>query len=204
MTHAPCTTSLQQLLEYWLGELDEAHELRLDEHLLACAACSERVRTIVDLGAEIRREFLGGHCGFVLPAPFIRRIKEAGLRVREYSLEPGGSVNCTVTPDDDLVVAHLHAPLRDVRRLDVVIHDSTAGTQRATDVAFDPGTDSLTMVPSVSYLRTLGHARQRVRLVTVEGGDERLIADYTFNHSPSQGGDVARAATPVRQESRER
>jgi hypothetical protein len=185
MTHASCTTSPQELLEYWLGDLDDAQELILDEHLFACSACSERLRTIVDLGAAIRRELLRGHFGFVLPAAFIHRIKQAGLRVREYNLEPGGSVNCTVTPDDDLVVAYLHAPLRDVRRLDLVIHDSTAGTQRARDVAFDPQADSLTMVPGVSYLRTLGHTQQRVRLVAVEGVDERVIADYTFIHSPS-------------------
>ena len=36
-------------------------------------------------------------------------------------------MNCTVTPEDDLVVAYLHAPLRDVRRLDLLIHDATAG-----------------------------------------------------------------------------
>ena len=185
MTRASCTTSPQELLAYWLGELDEAHELRLDEHLFACSACSERLRTIVDLGAAIRGELLRGNFGFVLPAAFIRRIKEAGLSVREYDLEPGGSVNCTITPDDDLVVSHLHAPLRDVRRLDVVIHDATGGTLRASDVAFDPEADSLTWVPSVSYLRTLGHSQQRVRLVAVEGVDERVIADYTFNHSPS-------------------
>ena len=185
MTRASCTTSPQELLEYWLGELDSAHELRLDEHLLACSACSERLHTIVDLGAAIRGELLRGNFGFVLPAAFIRRIKEAGLSVREYNLEPGGSVNCTVTPDDDLVVAHLHAPLRDVRRLDLVIHDPTAGTLRASDVAFDPEADSLTWVPSVSYLRTLGNSQPRVRLVAVEGVDERVIADYTFNHSPS-------------------
>ena len=185
MTRAACTTAPQELLAYWLGELDEAHELRLDEHLLACSACSERLRTIVDLGAAIRRELLHGNFGFVLPAPFIRRIKEAGLTVREYDVEPGGSVNCTITPDDDLVVAHLHAPLRDVRRLDLVLHDPAAGTLRASDVTFDPEADSLTWVPSVAYLRTLGHAQPRVRLVAVEGVDERVIADYTFNHSPS-------------------
>jgi hypothetical protein len=185
MTRAPCTTSPQELLAYWLGELDEVHELPLEEHLLACAACSEQLRAIVDLGAAIRRELLRGACGCVLPTPFIRRIKEAGLRVREYTLEPGGSVNCTVTPDDDLVVAYLRAPLRDVHRLDLVIDDSTAGTQRASDVAFDPEADSLAAVTNVSYLRTLGRTRQRVRLVAVEGVDERVIADYTFNHSPS-------------------
>ncbi len=185
MTPTSCTTSPQDLLAYWLGELDEAHESRLDEHLFACSACSRRLRTIVDLGAAIRGELLRGDFGFVLPAAFIRRIKEAGLTVREYDLEPGGSVNCTITPDDDLVVAYLHAPLRDVRRLDLVLQDPTAGTLRASDVAFDPEADSLTWVPSVSYLRTLGHAQPRVRLVAVEGVDERVIADYTFNHSPS-------------------
>ena len=185
MTRASCMTAPQELLAYWLGELDEAHEARLDEHLLACSACSERLRTIVDLGAAIRGELLRGDFGFVLPAAFIRRIKEAGLRVREYTLEPGGSVNCTVTPDDDLVVAHLHAPLRDVRRLDFVIHDPTAGTLRVSDVAFDPEADSVTLVPSVSYLRTLGHTSTARPARGRRRRDERVIADYTFNHSPS-------------------
>ena len=107
------------------------------------------------------------------------------MRVREYNLEPGGSVDCTITPDDDLVVSYLRAPLRDVRRLDVVIDDSTSGKLRASDVAFDPEADGVPLVPSVSYLRTLGHSQHRVRLVAVEGVDERVIADYTFNHSPS-------------------
>ncbi len=185
MTHGSCTTSPQELLEYWLGELDEGRELRLDEHLLACSACSERLRTIVELGAAIRRELLGGHFGFVLPTRFIRRIKESGLRLREYNLEPGGSVNCTITRDDDLVVSYLRAPLRDVRRLDFVIDDPTAGTLRLSDVAFDPEADGVTLVPSVPYLRTLGRAQLRARLVAVDGADERVIADYTFNHSPS-------------------
>lgn len=184
MTRATCTTSPQELLAYWLGELDEAQELGLEEHLFACAACTDRLCKIVDLGAGIRRELLHGDFGVVLPASFIRRFKEAGLSVREYDLEPGGSVSCTVTPDDDLVVSHLRAPLRDLRRLDLVIDDSTSGPLRASDVAFDPEADSLTYVPSVAYLRTLGHARLRVRLVAVEGTDERVIADYTFDHSP--------------------
>lgn len=182
-----CATpvSTQDLLAYWLGELDGAQENRLDEHLFACAACGERLRTVVELGAAIRGELLHGDFGFVLPAAFIRRLKGAGLRVREYQLEPGGSVDCTVTAADDLVVAHLRAPLRDVRRLDLLIHDSVAGSMRASDVAFDPTADGVTMVPSVAFLRTLEHAQQRVRLVVVEGVEERVLADYTFNHHPS-------------------
>jgi hypothetical protein len=185
MTRAACTVPAEELLAYWLGELDEAAEQSLDEHLFACAACSERLRAIVDLGAAIRGEFSRGVLNIVLPEPFIARVKDAGLRVREYTLEPGGSVDCTVTPDDDLVVAHLHAPLRDVRRLDLLIDDTTVGKLRANDVAFDPSAESLVAVTSTAFLRTLRHSQQRVRLVAVDGAHERVIADYTFNHYPS-------------------
>jgi hypothetical protein len=186
VTRAACTRwSPQELLEYWLGELSEATELRFDEHLFACAACSERLRMIVELGAAIRGEFVRGALNIVLPSPFMARVKAAGLRVREYRLEPGGSVNCTITPDDDLVVAYLHAPLRDVGRLDVLIDDETIGKLRANDVAFDPAAESLVAVTSSVFLRTLKHSQQRVRLVAVDGALERVIGDYTFNHSPS-------------------
>jgi Putative zinc-finger len=185
MTRAACTTSLEELLEYWLGEVDEANESRLDEHLFGCAACAEHLRTIIALGAGIRGQLLGGNFGFLLPTPFVRGIKAAGLRVREYNVEPGDSVSCTATAEDDLVVTHLHAPLRDVRRLDVVIQDPVGGTLRARDVTFDPKAGNLTLVPSVVYLRTLHNALVRVRLVAVDGVDERVIADYAFNHSSS-------------------
>jgi hypothetical protein len=180
---ASCTAQPQELLEYWLGELDEAREHALEEHLFACAACSARLATLVDLGAAIRREFLAGRCTFVTSAPFIRRMKEAGFRVREYALPSGGSVDCTVTPEDDFVVSYLEAPLGGVSRLDLLIDDSTSGKQRANDVAFDSG--GVVAVTSTAYLRTLRHSQMRVRLVAVQGGDERVIGDYMFNHYPS-------------------
>jgi hypothetical protein len=58
-----------------------------------------------------------------------------------------------------------------------------AGTAR--DVAFDPGAGGLVVVTSTAYLRTLNVSRQHVRLVAVDGAEERVGADYTFNHSPS-------------------
>jgi Putative zinc-finger len=185
MTRAACTTPPQDLLAYWLGELDEAAEQRLEEHLFACAPCTERLGAVVALGASIRAELLRGAFNFVTSVPFIRRIKDAGWQVREYDLAAGGSVACTVTRDDDFVVSYLRAPLQGIRRLDVLIDDSTSGKHRANDVAFDPEAGTLAAVTSTAYLRTLGHSQQRVRLVAVEGTDERVIADYTFNHSPS-------------------
>jgi hypothetical protein len=173
-------------LAYWLGELDEAAASRLEEHLLGCGACSARLGSIVELGAAIRRELVSGSLGSVLAPKFVERLKAAGLRVREYDLPAGGSVDCTITPDDDLVVAHLHVPLRGVRRIDGVFEDAAAGLRyRATDLAFDPSADRVTYMPSADYLRTLDRARQRVTLLAVDGVEERVLADYTFNHSRS-------------------
>jgi hypothetical protein len=186
MTRAACMqASAQELTQYWLGELDEAHELGLDEHLFACAACSRRLSAIVELGAAVRRVFLDGWLNIVLPEPFICRIKEAGFGVREYRLDAGGAVDCTITPDDDFVVSYLRAPLGGVRRLDMLIDDTTSGKLRANDVAFDPLAEGLVAVTSSAYLRTLQHSRQRVQLVAVDGAEERVIGDYTFNHYPS-------------------
>jgi hypothetical protein len=182
MKGAACPVPAQELEAYWLGELDEAQELGLEEHLFACAACSERLRALVEIGAAIRGELRHGGVSAVLPETFVRRLKEVGLRVREYDLGPGGSVNCTVTPDDDLVVAYLKAPLKDVHRLDIVIHVVDAGTQRVNDVPFDPDAGSVAALASVPFLRTLSVAQLRYELVAVDGADERVVADYTFNH----------------------
>ena len=185
MTHTACHAPPRDLIEYWLGELDAPDEQLVDEHVLACAACSARLQSLVDLGAAVRGELERGTFAFVLPASFVDRLKAAGVRVREYALDPGGSVDCTVTRDDDLVVSILRAPLDGVRRLDVLIDDSAAGLHRAADVAFDPAADRLAVVPSTAYLRTLRRAQQRVRLVAVDGAHERVIGDYTFNHHAS-------------------
>ncbi|HEX7375364.1 MAG TPA: zf-HC2 domain-containing protein [Steroidobacteraceae bacterium] len=185
MTPAPCSTTSQDLVAYWLGELDDVPEEHLEEHLFTCPACSSRLQALVDLGGAIRAEFRHGTFGSLLPPVFVRRIAASGLNVREYHLEAGDSVNCTIAPADDLVVSYLHAPLGNVRRLDVVMHDPATGSVRMDDVAFDPAADSLTLVPGVAYLRTLAHAQLQVRLLTVDGVDERVIGDYTFNHYPS-------------------
>ena len=186
MTVAECLRlSPADLLDYWLDDVEDARQHATEEHLFECAACSDRLATIVRLGAAVRRELLRGGVTFVTSMPFVLGVKEAGWRVREYELDPGGSVNCTVTPDDDFVVAYLRAPLQDVRRLDLKIDDSTAGAHRFEDVPFDREAEGVAAVTSTAYLRTLGRNRQRVQLVAVDEAGERVLGDYTFNHYPS-------------------
>jgi hypothetical protein len=179
-------TPAATLVGYWLGELDGAREAELEEHLFGCEHCSTQLRELVRLGEGIRRATCAGGAHAVLPAAFIQRLQASGVRVREYRLRSGGSVNCTITPEDDLVIAHLHAPLRDVQRLDLLIADSASGASwRVEDVPFDPAADEVVLANNTAELRRLPVTTQRMQLLAVERATERVIGDYTFNHTPS-------------------
>jgi hypothetical protein len=187
MNAASCAVSFpaQTLTAYWLGELDGPAEGEFEEHLFGCAGCTARLHALASLGAGVKRLARGGDVHAVLPGSFVERLKALGVRVREYRVRPGGSVMCTVTPDDDLVLAHLHAPLHDVSRLDLVLHDVTQDARtRIEDVAFDPLAGEVVMLPNVSQLRQVAFMTLRVKLLAVEDAAERVIGEYTFNHSP--------------------
>ena len=178
------THPTSELLAYWLDELDEAAANAVEEHLFQCDECAARLRGLIQLGAAVRAEFLEGRVSMVVTAPFISRMQSNGARLREYALQPGGSVNCTIAPDDDYVVSHLQAPLEGVRQLDLVVDLPDGTRHRAPHIPFDAATGEVTFIPPAAVVRKSGHATQRMELVAVENGADRLIGAYTFNHAP--------------------
>jgi hypothetical protein len=187
MNAPSCSASYptQSLVAYWLGELDGPAESELEEHLFGCATCTERMNGVAYLSEGVRRVMRGGGLRAVLTAPFVKHLQALGLRVREYRMQAGGSVECTVTPQDDLVLAHLHAPLHDVQRLDLIVYDAAHDrSTRVEDVAFDPTADEIVMLPNTEHLRHLTFATLEVKLLAVEPDGERVIGEYRFNHSP--------------------
>ena len=181
--HADHPTS--DLLAYWLGELDAARAESVEEHLFRCDNCGARLRELIQFGGAMRKALLNGSFCTVVTPSFVRRLQSAGVRVREYHLEPGGSVNCTLAPEDDFVISHLRAEVGDVRQIDLVIDDGHGGSaHRSPHIPFNASTGEVTVIPPVALLRTLGHDRQRMRLLAVDKSSERLLGEYTFNHSP--------------------
>jgi hypothetical protein len=172
------------LLAWWLDELPEAQAQELEEHLFSCDECSARLRELLELRDSVRRALLDGRFATAVTPEFLRQLKESGLRIREYRVPLGGSVACTVAPEDDLVVSRLEAPLAGVRQLDLIFDDG--GTQhRAAHIPFDAGANEVTVIPPVALIRKWGVATLRMRLVAVNLGAERVIGEYTFNHTPS-------------------
>jgi len=187
MNTPSCSSPLDwpTLLAYWLGEQDPAAEARTEEHYLGCETCSRRLEELASLAQGVRAVMQTGAFNAVLTEHVVQLQKERGQQVRTYHVPRNGSVNCTIAPEDDLVVAHLEAPLADIARLDLVfIGPDGAFELRREDIPFVPESGNVLVATSTAILRTLPASTLRVRLLSVDDHDQRVIGDYTFNHTP--------------------
>ena len=178
---------LEKLVAYWLGDLPAAEGETVEEHFFACASCASRLEWLAALsdgvGATVRR----GRAGLFVSGRFIEALTQAGLRLREYRLDAGGSVNCTIRTDDDAVVSRIRAPLANVKRLDALRRVSVDGVdepeERLADVPFDAAAGEVLFIPTPSALKKMPSHTLRLRLVAVDEAGERALGDCTFRHT---------------------
>ena len=176
--------SVDALGDYWFGDLPEAEADAAEEHLLECAGCSARLEDLLRLRAGVREIVRTGRVPVVVGPSFLGAAAREGLRVREYAVGPGERVDCTLTPDDDLVVSRLRADLRDVLRVDLIAVPEDGGGQRAEDVPFDAASGEVIVAQSTPVLRSLPTSTFRMRLVAPDAdGGQRLLGEYTFAHT---------------------
>jgi hypothetical protein len=192
---APLDTAL--LMDYWLAILPAAEEERIEEHLMACDDCGDRLREAIVLADALRTLARSGSLRVVVSDRFVQHAGEAGRRVRRYAALPGSSVQCTVSADDDLLVASLAADLTSASRVDLRFYDVRGDEQRRmTDIPVRAGAGGVTFQESITFAKALQSEDLIVRLVAVDpGGIERLLGDYTFHHTrtiPDAGTDQTR------------
>jgi hypothetical protein len=178
----------ERLTAYWLAELPAAGEEMLEAHVFACAHCAARLEWLAALSAGVRAALRAGSLGMVVSAPFVEAMKRSGMRLREYLLDPGARVSCTIAAHDDAVVSRIRAPLAGVRRLDVLQRLEVGGVEqpevRLEEVPFDPASGEVMFMPPPAQLRRMPAHRLRMRLVAVEDARERVLGEYTFAHTP--------------------
>lgn len=185
----PAAIDSRRWIEYWLNELDEAESSPLEAHLFECAICTATLERFAALADSIRSLHRDGCIASIVPAAFVRKMKDAGLLVREYRLAPHGSVYCTVTPRDDFVVGHLEAPLAGVTRLDAILEDMEANSvQRLMDIPFNAAEGGIVLLPAMHEIRPLETQTLRVQIIAVDDvTGERTLGVYTFNHRATDG-----------------
>jgi Putative zinc-finger len=185
MSRPTCSApiALATLVEYWLGELDEPGEARVEEHFLGCDECSRNLQSVVELAGGIRALVRQGAAHAVLTDAFVARLAGQGLQLREYRVPCNGSVQCTVAPDDDLLITRLEAPLGAVEQVDVVFFDQ-AGQHRFHDVPFNRSSGEVVLTLGTADIRAAAAHTARLQLLAVDRQSERLIGEYTFIHTP--------------------
>jgi hypothetical protein len=186
---SPCArpASDAALLDWWSAELPAAEQGDLEEHLLACPACSGRALAMSAIAEALRGLVREGGAPLVLPLVVVERLRQEGRRIREYRVPPGGSVRCTVGPEDDVLLSRLAADLRGVTRLDLAVRVGDGPEQRLSDLPFDAAAGELIVMPPTADLRAAPAHVQRMRLLAVELGGERVLGEYTFDHTPWPG-----------------
>jgi hypothetical protein len=185
------------LADYWLAALAGPEEESVEEHLFACDECGARLRDTIALADGIRNVARDGDLLMVVSDAFLKGITGEGLRVREYAPARGGSVQCTVSEDDDFLIGRLAADLSAAQRLDLCICDQQGVEKlRLPDIPFHPQSGSVAFQQPITYAKGAPSEVMIARLVTpderdAEGDAERVLGEYTFVHTRTIPGPAA-------------
>jgi putative zinc finger protein len=178
------------LADYWLGALSDAEQDKVEEHLFECDACGDHLREVIALGKGIRDVARQGDLLMVVPDEFLNHIREEGLRVREYAPPRGGSVQCTVSAEDDFLIGRLAADLGATGRLDLALCDRDGKEQmRLEDIPFRPDSGSVAFQQPIGYAKAAPSETLIARLVAFDPeGAEQTVGEYTFIHTRTIAG----------------
>jgi putative zinc finger protein len=175
----------ETLMDYWLGLLSSTDEDAIEQHLMTCDPCGDRLRQVISLSEGLRTLARSGSLMVVVSDRFVKHAVETGLRVREYAPARGESIPCTVAADDDMLVARLAVDLTTASRVDLSWCDPRGVEhQRMADVPIDAEAGSVICQQSITWGKASPSMTLTARLLAVnEMGEEHLLGEYTFNHT---------------------
>jgi len=172
-------------MDYWLSGLSSSAEDEVEQHLMACDACGNRLREVIALAEGLRTLARSGALQVVISEQFVKRVAETGLRIREYAPPLGGSIQCTVAADDDLLVARLAVDLTTASRVDLSWCDlQGVERQRMADIPIRADAGGVICQQSITWAKASPTMTMIARLVAVDDEEgERVLGEYTFNHT---------------------
>lgn len=184
---APCADPIDaaRLADYWTAVLPTPEEEAIETHLFACDRCGARLRDVIALAEALHSIAREGRLRMVVNETFLRQVAEDGVRIRQYAPPAGGSVACTVTAEDDILVGRLAADTSGAARVDLSICNERGVEQvRMPDIPVHAGVRDVIYQESIAFLKAAPSLTMVARLLAVdEGGEERLLGEYTFNHT---------------------
>lgn len=182
--------SLAEIVEYWAAELDAQDQERLENHVFECETCAAALAEGEMLADGVSRLVRRGLFHALVSDRVLNRLARDGVRIRTYTLEPGEVVPCAVRDDDDLVVTRLRGGFSDAEVVFVVATLATGQELSRSDVVvLKRGQHELIDAIAAERLRQLPATTVHLRVTTVSGSEQQILAEYTLEHAgPHAGG----------------
>jgi hypothetical protein len=173
------------LADYWLDLLAAPEQETVEEHLFGCDECAGRLQEVIAFAAAIRNIARQGNLLRVVNDEFLKLAAGEGLCIREYAPPPGGSVQCTVSVDDDLLIGRLNADLSRARQLDISLCDGKGNERmRMADIPFRSDARNVAFQQPIDYAKAAPSDVMIARLLSVDqSGSQQLLGEYTFIHT---------------------
>lgn len=173
------------LADYWLGALSAEEEGRVEEHVFACGDCAALLDEVRAMGEGVRQVARSGALMTTVRQAFLNRVTAEGLQIRQYAPPVGGSVQCTVTAEDDFLIGRLKTNLREARRVDLSLCGLDGSEQfRLNDIPFSREDDAVLWQMSITFAKAAPTSSMVAKLVEVdESGAESVMGEYTFHHT---------------------
>jgi len=89
-----------------------------------------------------------------------------------------------VLPEDDLLIGHIEGDFSGISHLDLLWQIEGESERRIKDVPVNPTAGELLLAQAMPAIRLMGPVRARLLLLAQEPAGERLVGEYTFDHTP--------------------
>jgi hypothetical protein len=178
--------TLDELIAYQRGELEPSEETRVEEHYFRCADCGALLRWVQALERAVGEAITGGLVDVGVTEKSLQRLERAGASIRRYELEPGGSVNCTIAPNDDMTVVTFRTAPAENGPASVHAEISVVGTDQKRQENWPAllSEGRMTIALAGQALRALPRLDYVFFLRIGEGEGSHEVGPFTMRHHP--------------------
>jgi hypothetical protein len=183
-TRSNACLSIGELSDYWTADLAPDDIDRIEAHVFACAACTELLAEADRLRRSIGDVTRTGSFQAIVTDSLLNQFARDGVRVRSYAMDAGGSVQCAVWDEDDVLVTRLRADFSGVTAVDAVMRlDTGEEWGRASDIPVAEGSREVIMALPAELVRRAPEVPIRLILRSSSASPgEAPLAEYTFDH----------------------
>jgi hypothetical protein len=185
--HGTGCLSIGELSDYWTADLSAEDIERIEAHVFTCNVCTELLSEAEYLRRSIGEVARTGGFQSFVDDTLLNQLARDGVRVRSYVMDAGGSVQCAVWDDDEILVTRLRADFSGVAAVDAVMRlDTGEEWGRATDIPVAEGSREVIMALPASLVRRAPEVPMRLTLRPSSASpDDAALAVYTFDHRGS-------------------